>query len=83
MESVYVSIAVGIRPQNYSMVIKMESKNEKSKWFIHVTPKPGTCDDGAEHDFQGWRDFPDGNGGERVCTKCGLGAMAYTLMVGP
>ncbi|UIJ43753.1 hypothetical protein LZK98_11690 [Sphingomonas cannabina] len=33
----------------------------------------------CEHDFQGWREFDDGRGGERVCTKCGLGAMAYTL----
>lgn len=46
--------------------------------FIHVTPKPDLC----EHDFQGWRDFPDGNGGEAVCAKCGMGAMAYTLSTG-
>lgn len=34
-----------------------------------------TCD----HDFQGWREFDDGCGGERVCAKCGMGAMAHTL----
>ena len=43
--------------------------------FIHVTPK---CD----HDFQGWRDFSDGHGGETVCTKCGMGAMAWSLRTG-
>lgn len=34
-----------------------------------------TCD----HDFKGWREFRDGNGGEQVCTKCGMGAMAHSL----
>lgn len=33
----------------------------------------------CKHDFAGWRDFADGNGGERFCQKCGLGAMAHTL----
>lgn len=33
----------------------------------------------CQHDFQGWREFDDGLGGETVCTKCGLGAMAFTL----
>jgi hypothetical protein len=33
----------------------------------------------CDHDFQGWRNFEDGRGGETVCAKCGLGAMAYTL----
>jgi hypothetical protein len=36
---------------------------------------PPKCD----HDFKGWREFEDGRGGEQVCTKCGLGAMAWTL----
>ena len=43
--------------------------------FIHTMPKREPC----EHDFQGWREFEGGNGGERVCTKCGLGAMAHTM----
>ena len=47
--------------------------------FIHITPKHDACD----HDFTGWREFWDGNGGEQVCSKCGLGAMAWTLTVGP
>jgi hypothetical protein len=42
----------------------------------------GACKD-DEHDFKGWRDFADGNGGEQICTKCGMGAMAWTLRVGP
>lgn len=32
-------------------------------------------DDHCEHDFQGWREFEDGLGGEAVCAKCGIGAM--------
>jgi len=47
--------------------------------FVHITPKPDSCD----HKFTGWRWFEDGNGGEQVCSTCGLGAMAWTLMVGP
>lgn len=38
---------------------------------------------GCKHDFFGpgsmERAFEDGNGSERVCAKCGLGAMAFTL----
>lgn len=49
-----------------------------SKIFIHATPKPDAC----KHDFQGWRTFDDGNGGEQVCTKCGIGAMSYSLSLG-
>lgn len=56
-------------------------KQETPKWldkiFVHATPKPDLC----KHDFQGWRDFEDGNGGEQVCTKCGMGAMAHTLSI--
>jgi len=33
----------------------------------------------CNHNFQGWRQFDDGCGGETVCSKCGIGAMAYTL----
>ena len=45
--------------------------------FIHIAvPK---CD----HDFKGWREFDDGLGGERVCTKCGMGAMEHTLRNDP
>jgi hypothetical protein len=43
--------------------------------FYHETPKREKCD----HVFKGWREFEDGNGGERVCEKCGMGAMAFTL----
>lgn len=44
--------------------------------FIHIEPKADACD----HDFKGWREFEDGNGGEQVCTKCGTGAMRHSLM---
>jgi hypothetical protein len=61
-------------------ILAMTGKTPKSadwmdKIFIHVTPKPEAC----KHDFQGWRVFDDGRGGEQVCTKCGMGAMAHTL----
>lgn len=47
--------------------------------FFHASPRPDAC----RHDFKGWREFSDGNGGEQVCTKCGIGAMAYSLRMGP
>lgn len=47
--------------------------------FVHLTPKADAC----KHDFKGYRKFADGNGGEAVCAKCGMGAMEYTLRVGP
>ena len=46
--------------------------------FFHATPKADACD----HDFTGWREFSDGNGGEQVCSKCSMGAMAYSLATG-
>jgi len=45
---------------------------EEQPIFYHETPR-------CEHEFSGWREFEDGNGGERFCQKCGLGAMAHTL----
>lgn len=42
--------------------------------FFHCIPV-NTC----AHEWGGWRQFEDGNGGEQVCKKCGLGAMAHTL----
>ena len=47
-----------------------------SSLFAHVTVKPDAC----KHDFQGWREFE--GGGEQVCTKCGMGAMDYSLRTG-
>lgn len=46
-----------------------------SNIFYHELPKPDAC----KHEFEGWREFDDGHGGEQVCKHCGLGAMAYTL----
>jgi hypothetical protein len=38
------------------------------------------CPEGpCEHDWQGWRDFEDGSGGETVCARCGMGAMSHSL----
>lgn len=38
------------------------------------------CPDGpCEHDFQGWREFEDGCGGETVCARCGMGAMSHSI----
>lgn len=42
------------------------------------------CPDGpCEHDFQGWREFEDGLGGEQVCSRCQTGAMSHSMRVGP
>lgn len=51
---------------------------------VQAHASPGGCycacpDGPCEHDFQGWRAFEDGNGGEQVCTKCGMGAMSHSL----
>lgn len=54
---------------------KPTSDKPEDRLFFHRTPKAPDC----KHDFQGWREFEDGNGGEKVCTKCGMGAMAHTL----
>ena len=60
------------------MVGHEQERPDLSKVFIHAKPKPDAC----KHDFQGWREFDDGRGGEQVCTKCGIGAMSYTLSLG-
>ena len=51
---------------------ELDKAIERAKVFIHSTPK-------CEHDFQGWREFDDGRGGEQFCSKCGLGAMSHSL----
>ena len=45
--------------------------------IVHVLADPDACD----HEWAGWREFE--GGGERVCAKCGMGAMHHSLMVGP
>lgn len=62
----------------YVSARKLQTIAPADDLFVHVTPKPEACD----HDFSGWREFPDGNGGEQICTKCGMGAMAHTLWTG-
>lgn len=50
--------------------------------FAHFLPRADLC----EHDFGGWRDHKNEAGqiigGEQVCRKCGMGAMAHTLQTG-
>lgn len=58
--------------------IARATAGRKPPVLVHVSPHPDDCD----HDFQGWRAFADGNGGEQVCTKCGIGAMQWTLRTG-
>jgi hypothetical protein len=64
-----------------------ENKPPKSdEVFVHMTQKPELCNGNPptmKHVFTGWRDFPDGNGGEQVCKFCGMGAMEYSLRTGP
>lgn len=55
------------------------TKTDRSPVTFIQCAAPPDCD----HDFHGPgsfdRPFEDGNGSERVCAKCGIGAMAYTL----
>lgn len=38
------------------------------------------CPDGpCEHQFEGWREFDDGCGGEMFCQLCGEGAMSHSM----
>ena len=47
--------------------------------FFHAMPKA----DGCEHDFSQWEDDEDGHGGTLVCTKCGMSARHYSMMMSP
>ena len=49
---------------------------------FHARKNEEFCADGADHDWQGWREFEDGRGGETVCARCGLGAMSHSLRYG-
>lgn len=62
----------------------------KEPLHAHVNHGGGTpecycaCPDGpCQHEFEGWRAFEDGRGGERVCKRCGMGAMSHDLRVLP
>jgi hypothetical protein len=54
---------------------------------VHVSGAHGcycACPDGpCEHQFDGWREFDGGRGGEKVCNLCGMGAMGHSLRCGP
>ncbi len=42
--------------------------------FFHCAPKANTC----VHDWGAGRDFS--TDGEQVCTKCGMGAVRFSLL---
>lgn len=65
----------GEKERDYTEEEARQILDKARELFVHVAPK---CD----HDFQGWREFADGNGGETVCTKCGMGAMQWSLRTG-
>lgn len=33
----------------------------------------------CKHEFAGWRSIAGGQGGERFCQKCGIGAMGWSM----
>ena len=59
--------------------------------LVHFSGADGcycACPDGpCEHEFDGWRDILDDEGGvcggEAVCRLCGMGAMSHSLRCGP
>jgi len=60
--------------------------DEREQIFFHATPDREKCIDGGKHSFVGWREFRcegGGGGGERVCDRCGIGAMEHSLRYGP
>lgn len=50
-----------------------------AKFFFHAKRDPLICPGRDDHEFTGFREFPDGLGGETVCKHCGVGAMEHTL----
>lgn len=51
------------------------ARTRASRPFLHVIPGDNACN----HEFDGWREFEGGCGGEQVCTKCGMGAAQHSL----
>jgi hypothetical protein len=54
-----------------------EHQTDDGEYFVHFSAPP------CEHDFQGWREFENGLGGEQFCSKCGMGGMEHTLRNDP
>lgn len=69
-----LGFATGLPMNGAEVVSAVPVGIPSAETFVHCAPKD-TC----EHDFKGWREFDDGLGGETVCAKCGMGAMAWTL----
>ncbi len=36
----------------------------------------------CQHEWGGWREFEDGNGGEQFCQRCGMGIMSHDMWLG-
>lgn len=56
---------------------------DPSEMTVHACATDGCycdCPEGpCQHEFEGWREFDDGRGGERACKRCGMGAMQHSL----
>lgn len=60
---------------------------DREKVHFHASGTDGcycACPDGpCQHEFEGWREFDDGCGGETVCKHCGLGSMSHDMRFMP
>lgn len=60
---------------------------DREKVHFHASGTGGcycACPDGpCQHEFEGWREFDGGRGGERMCKHCGLGAMSHDMRFMP
>lgn len=77
---------VALRAKRNEQIREEVARLNAEGWNIFHNPHDDDdcyCDCAAggpcEHDFQGWREFEDGRGGEQVCTRCGTGAMRHSL----
>jgi hypothetical protein len=83
-----------LRAERDAAVAKIVKEAARSLWgdeaaeriTFHASFGGGTascycaCPDGpCEHQFDGWREFDDGLGGEQFCQRCGMGAMSHSM----
>jgi hypothetical protein len=74
----------GRRNESMQKLIEATAKKLGGEGPVFSTFNPNSCycacpEGPCEHDFQGWREFDDGCGGETVCKRCGMGAMSHSL----
>lgn len=54
---------------------------------VHASGAGGcycACPEGpCQHEFEGWREFEDGNGGSTVCKHCGLDSFSHDIRIMP